>query len=174
MKLFNVEESQNWLTVRSFRFSGERFEQSRYLYPNPSFHKIAFTVPKSPQLLFQLSALLTNWLSDEECLLWASEWNPFYPKQLEDYCNFRSEAENTLIAYPSSWFNLSSLHDRALLKTNSYLFLSFNWEGFVVSGDSSQVIWLADEVVEIRSKEVFPAPILETVINIGSEVFMRE
>lgn len=150
MKCLTHEESKSWLAQLSISIDPNR----NLVFPSEQSDQLMMTMPKSAPASNWFSAELCDWVvGTGDCMLWLSNWdtNPPYPSNFFEQIRKISGEVRHLIESPGHIFDPASEGERDILKGSMFLVMAFRWEGYVVSQDYNQFVYLGDQCVVCSS-----------------------
>ena len=102
-----------------------------------------------------LSRRLAQWIQNRDILLWVTSWAQYTPEEMEMFSDFRQGfgEQRHLIDAPGHLFTNGDAGDLRHITSILLFIMAFNWEGFVLSGDTRSIIWMADEMLETSTTD---------------------
>ena len=147
-EVLSFRECVQWCDSRGFALD-EREHPAR---PPGRYMKL-FEVPTLSRGRLELARALVDWAEPRVSLLWVTDWPLHVEDEMSLFLELRRDANSLiLLAAPGLMFSEAG-EDQTRLVHFVYLILAFNWEGFLLHGDRSSYIWLADEVIEVVSND---------------------
>ena len=133
-----------------------------------------FEVPTLSRGRMELARVLIDWADPRVSMLWVTDWPLYLEDEMSLFLELRRDANSRiLLAAPGLTFS-EAPEDQARLVHFVYLVLAFNWEAFLLNGDRSSYIWLADEVIEVVSNDrQRVAELQETLAGYGVSHFEK-
>jgi hypothetical protein len=149
MKCLTYEESQKWLDLIGISIGTKR----ELVFPGEQ-QKIMMTVPKTAPALNWFSARLGRWLSrGSERMLWMSNWDtfPHYPIGFFEAIRNGYGETRPVIEAPGHVFSALNRAETELVSGLIFLVMTFRWEAFIVSQESTEFVYLGDQCVVCSS-----------------------
>lgn len=152
MKILARAKTLRWLDSHSVQYDPHYNVNEGFVFAPEGNSALMVEAPATNarwNLLFAQE--LARWLPDVEVLLWITYWNTTPTEQYEYFAAWRlTHGESRrLIDAPGYIFRLGEGDDRWLLSQYMSQLIEFNWQGFVVQPSGPDIIWLADEIVEL-------------------------
>jgi hypothetical protein len=118
---------------------------------------IMTTMPKSALAMSHFSCSLCEWLgASRERLLWLSNWNTDLGHQLQlfEAVRYAAGEARPVIDAPGHLFRCDAGRENAAVASLMFLIMAFNWEGYLVSENGSDFVFLGDEHIVFGSGDV--------------------
>lgn len=145
MQRLPTTECREWCALRGYRWSDG--DGPAHLPGG----KLLLGVPAFSRAQMELARCVSDSLPCEESLLWVTDWPVYLPDEMLLFKTlFPAAAE--LIEAPGLLFTAAA-EDRGRLTLATYLLFAFNWQGYLLTCRTDPAVWLADEVVEVRSAD---------------------
>ena len=160
MQVLGISESAHWLRARGLFFipADHRGEDHR-LRPPEAYSTLRFGTPPDGRRQAGLAQLLAEWFECPGSFLFLTVVAQFEPHELDALLLSRRVYGETRWpddvpggATPGHLFTAGNPSDQRDVRDFLQTMLAFTFEGFFVQEDGSVIIWVADEVVEIRTR----------------------
>jgi hypothetical protein len=149
MQGLTLPESRAWLAQRGFTAAEGERSVARLTTGNAAL----WPVPTAARGQRVLSWILGRWLRGPELLLLHCSWAVFTDEEMAYFTAFR-QAEGiveSLFERPGQLYLGGDERTRARLVEAVSVLFALNWEGYVCDADGTELVWLADEVVEVNA-----------------------
>ncbi len=171
MQAVDIQTTLNWLARNNVPHRPPLDAADGVVFGPETGSTVAFTTPTDAAAELVLARALCKLLPDTEVLLWIVNWGGTELEQ-DFFAAFRKNHGELrkLGDIPSYLFNLVNDTDRWLLTEYMFLLMGFNWQGYVVHPQGLDVIWLADEVIDVTMQDTVAIDYLRMIIdNLGLE-----
>jgi hypothetical protein len=159
MRVLTIDETVAWLATRQLvlRPAREWGQDHRLAMPEHA-HRIWFGTPPEAKRQMSLAHLLSGWLNCTSSLLAINVVAIYQPYELEALLFLRRSAGDERWVdgipgggTPGHLFDDDPFENRRRVREFLTVMLAYTFEGYLVQDDGQDVIWIADEVVDVYS-----------------------
>lgn len=155
MRTQDASETYSWLERHNLRCLPGGDGADGHVFEAETGHFLKFTIPAAANRQILLAHGLAEMLSESETLLWITyvgleeEEIEFFKAWRKDHDEYRHMPEA-----PGYLFDLTNEHDRWKLTEAMFILTALNWTGFVIQPSGPDIIWLADEIIDLVVQDV--------------------
>jgi hypothetical protein len=161
MEVLTVDACASWLLSRG----GEVTSGGRPVLP-ANATKTVFTVPQESRAQVVLARQLAQWVDSRGGLLWLTDWPIFTPEEMDLFLEARRDRDGTRSLIDAPGHLLQGQQETSVkLAVLLFLLMAFNWEGYYFQDDGGAVIWMADEMIDVRTRHPDKTHLLRQVLD---------
>ena len=180
MRVLTVDECSTWFRDRNLRLlPAEAIGRDHRLVLPDDYGMLRFETPRDGRGQAGLAHLLSQWFDCDRSILLVNVVTLFQPHELDALLSLRRYYGETRWvdgvpggATPGHLFEDGPPHDQRNVRDFLLAMFAFIFQGYFVRRDGNVIVWVADEVVEIRSssREDLAGP-QEVIRTLGLQAF---
>jgi hypothetical protein len=182
VRVLTVEETQAWLLTRQLQFRPATAWGLDHRLELPHCHRIWFGTPRDAKRQMSLAHLLSDWFGCAASLLVVNVVALFGPHELDAFLFLRRcyGADRWVDkvpggATPGHLFTSAFPESRRQVREFMTVMLAYVFQGYLVQDDGRDLIWLADEVIDVYSPDLERIHLVKGIIDqLGLEMFGAE